>query len=171
MARWPPLFDEIGETRWGFRFRFVASKLSLSFLSLFVFIPESSFDLNCPLPMVFFVYLDGFANLRTAVPNFNLVNRQSLDKILKAEVFVHTDGQLRAAHLILDYIPISKSFQVPKCVIKAKDPQLQRISVAAPGFLITGPILEGTLASEPIPEGIPKVASPFRQQTRAATSS
>ena len=57
-----------------------------------MFIPESSFDLNCPLLIVFFVYLDGFANSRAAVPNFNLVNRQSLDKILKAEVFIHTDG-------------------------------------------------------------------------------
>jgi len=74
-----------------------------------VFIPESSFDLSCPLLMVFFVYLDGFADSRAAIPNFDLVIRQSLDKILKVEVFVHIDGQFRAAHLILDYIPISKS--------------------------------------------------------------
>ena len=91
------------------------------------------------------------------MPNFNLVNRESLDKILKVEVFVHTDGQLRAAHLILDYIPISKSFQVPKCIIKARDPRLQRISVANPGFLITGPIPECVLSTNPILEGIPKV--------------
>ena len=59
-----------------------------------------------------------------AISNFSFVNQQSLDKILKVEVFVHTGGQLRVAHLILDYIPISESFQVPKCVIKAKDPRL-----------------------------------------------
>ena len=52
--------------------------------------------------MMFFVSLDGFADKNTAIPNFNLVNQQSLDKILKAEVFVHTNSQLRAAHLILD---------------------------------------------------------------------
>ena len=74
------------------------------------------------------------------MPNFSFMNQPSLDKILKAKVFVHTDGQLRAAHMILDYVLISKSFLVPKCVIKARDPRLQRISVATPGFLIVGPV-------------------------------
>ena len=91
-------------------------------------------------------------------PNFNLVNQPSLDKILKAEVFVHTDGQLRAAHLILDNIPISKSFQAPRCIIKASDPHLHQISVTAPGFLTTSPIPKGSHTTDPIPEGIPKVA-------------
>jgi len=114
---------------------------------------------------------NGFANKNASIPNFSLVNQQSLDKILKAEVFIHTNGQLRAAHLILDYIPISKSFQVPKCVIKARDPQLHRISVAASSFLITNPIPKGTLTIEPIPEGIPKVALPPQQTTGVTTSS
>ena len=108
----------------------------------------------------FFVFLHGFADKNAAVPNFSLVNRPSLDKISKVEVFVHTDEQLRAAHLILDYIPISKTFQVSKCVIKARDPRLQMISVAALGFLITGPIPKGILVTGLIPEGIPKVALP-----------
>lgn len=94
------------------------------------------------------------------MPNFSLVNQESLEKILKAEVFVHTNDQLRAAYLILDYVSISKSFLVLKCVIKPKDPWLQRISVAAPRFLLTGPVPKGTLTIEPIFEGIPKVASP-----------
>jgi len=72
-------------------------------------------------------------------------------------MFVHTNDQLKAAHLILDYIPISKSFQAPKCVIKARDPRLQWISVAALGFLIYDPISEGVLTTNPIPDGIPKV--------------
>ena len=105
------------------------------------------------------------------MPNFNLVSQPNLDKILKAEVFVHSDGQLKAAHLILDYTSISKSYQVPKCVIKAKNPRLHRISVAAPGFLINGPILEGTLTTNPIPEGIPKVALPPQHTIGEATSS
>ena len=110
--------------------------------------------------MTFFVSPNGFADRNAAIPNFNLMNQPSLDKILKAEVFIHTDGQLRAAHLILDYILIFKSFQAPKCIIKAKDPHLLRISVTAPGFLTTGPIPKGTLTTNPIPEGIPKVALP-----------
>ena len=76
-------------------------------------------------------------------------------------MFVHTNGQLRVAHLILDYIPISKSFQAPKCVIKARDPRLQRISVIAPSFLITDPIPESVLSTNPIPEGIPQVEASF----------
>ena len=38
------------------------------------------------------------------------------------EVFVNeADGQLRVAHIILGYTPISFTFQAPKCVIRAKD--------------------------------------------------
>ena len=89
--------------------------------------------------------------------NFNLVNKSSLDKILKAEVFVHSDSQLRVVHIILGYTPISKTFQVTKCVIKAQDPRLHRISVAASGFLLPYPILNGILTTTPILEGVPKV--------------
>ena len=60
--------------------------------------------------MIFVVFRNGFANKNATIPNFSLVNQASLDKILKAEVFVHTDGQLRATHLIVDYIPVSKNF-------------------------------------------------------------
>ena len=61
------------------------------------------------------------------------------------------DNQLRAAHLILGYTPISRVFQEPKCVIKAHDPCLQRICVAVEGFLLP----EGAS----IPEGVPLVGS------------
>ena len=30
--------------------------------------------------------------MNATVPNFSLVNEQSLDKILKVEMFVHSDG-------------------------------------------------------------------------------
>ena len=47
--------------------------------------------------MPFFVddvscFSNGFADKYVVVPNFNLVNQSSLDKILKAEVFVHSDN-------------------------------------------------------------------------------
>ena len=57
-----------------------------------------------------FCFLDGFADRYAAEPNLNLVNKESLDKILQVEVFVHKDSQLRAAYLILGYKPISSSF-------------------------------------------------------------
>ena len=61
-----------------------------------------------------------------------------LETILKAEVFVNEgDLQVRAAHKILGYNPIQKSFSTTKDVIKAKDPRLQRITVAEHGFLLS----------------------------------
>ena len=57
------------------------------------------------------------------------------------------DGQLRVAYVILRYKPYSLGFQAPKCVIKANDPDLHRISVAFEGFVVP--------KSVPIPEGSP----------------
>ena len=37
---------------------------------------------------------DDFANRHAVVPNFDLVNKDILDKILKVKVFVNSDGQL-----------------------------------------------------------------------------
>ena len=68
------------------------------------------------------------------------------------------NGQLRAVHLILEYTPISCTFQAPKCVIKAKDPQLHRISVTYEGFVV----LEGI----PLPE-----STVFTQSLLVATLS
>lgn len=82
-------------------------------------------------------------------------------KILKAEIFVHTDGQLRTAHLILGCNPLSSSFQSPKCVIKAKDPFLHQINIAVPGFLVTSPVLEGVQQIElPFLRAVEEEATP-----------
>ena len=86
--------------------------------------------------------INGFADRHYTKPNLRLVNKASLDKLLKAEIYVNEiDGQLRAAHLILGYTPLSFGFQASKCVIRARDPRLHRISVAYEGFIV--------------PEGIP----------------
>ena len=78
----------------------------------------------------------------------------SLDRILQSEVYVNElDGQLRAAHLILGYTPISRAFQAPKCVIRAKDPRLHRISVAYEGFVVPKgiPLPKYSPLSQPLP--------------------
>ena len=76
------------------------------------------------------------------MPSLCLVNKVSLDRILQAEVYVNeSDDQLRAAHLILGYNPISCAFQAPRCMIRAGDPRLHKISVTYEGFVV--------------PEGIP----------------
>ena len=85
---------------------------------------------------------NGFVDTNSTTPLFCLVNRASLDRILQSEVYVkEVDSQMRAAHLILGYMPISRVFQAPRCVIRAEDPRLHRISVAYEGFVV--------------PEGIP----------------
>ena len=53
------------------------------------------------------------------------------------------NGQLRATHAILKYTLISSNFQSPKHVIKTKDPQLAKIDIAVPRFLV-GPPPKGT---------------------------
>ena len=68
------------------------------------------------------------------------------------------DGQLRAAHLILGYTPISRAFEAPWCMIRAKDPLLHLISVAYEGFVV--------------PKGVPlPTSTPFTQPLPVATLS
>ena len=108
---------------------------SVSFVNWFLFFPVLYSN---------HVFLFGeFSDKYSTIPNFSLVNELDLTRILKAEIFVHTDGQLRAAHIILGYDPISFSFQAPKYVIKAKDLRLHQINIAVSIFL-TGPAVEGT---------------------------
>ena len=95
-----------------------------------------------PLLKWVFIGFNDIASPHATTSSLRLVNKASLDRILQSEVYVNeSDSQLRAAHLILGYTPISRAFQVPRCVIRAKDPWLHRISVAYEGFVI--------------PEGIP----------------
>ena len=126
-----------------------------------MFVIELSFDLCHFFVNGVFCFPNGFTNKHAAVLNFNLVNQLSLDKILKVKMFVHNDGQLRVADLILSYNLLSSSFQASKCVIKVKNPCLHQISVAAPSFLTI----------DPIPRGVLKVTLPPQYTTKEATSS
>ena len=69
----------------------------------------------------------------------HLVNRADLETAFRAEVFVNeSDHQVRAAHKILGYEPIQRSFAALKSVIRAKDPRLQQIIVAEHGIFLPG---------------------------------
>ena len=58
-----------------------------------------------------FLGFNGFTDPNSTTHLLRLVNRVSLDRILQSEVYVNeADGQLRAAHLILGYTPISRAF-------------------------------------------------------------
>ena len=94
------------------------------------------------------------ADPHATTPSLCLVNKASLDRILQAEVYVNElDGQLRAAHLILGYTPISRAFQAPRCLISARDPRLHKISVAYEGFVVPQgiPLLRYSPLTEPLP--------------------
>ena len=80
-----------------------------------------------------------------------------MEIVLQAAVFVNdNDGQVRAAHKILGYDPIQKSFADLKHVISANNPRLPKIIVVEQGFLIS----EGS----PVPEGILLVDSSLSHQ-------
>ena len=40
----------------------------------------------------------------------SLINIPALNYLFRSQIFVNDDGQLRAAHLVLDYEPLSRSF-------------------------------------------------------------
>ena len=75
------------------------------------------------------------ANRRHVAPRLSHINIAALNYVLRSEIFVSEDRQLRAIHLILDFEPISKVFQEIGHAIKARDPQINRIDVSRPDFL------------------------------------
>ena len=109
----------------------------------------------CLLVLKWFLVISvDIADPRATTLSLRLVNKVSLDRVLQAEIYVNeSDGQLRAAHLILGYNPISRVFQAPSCVIRAKDPRLHRISVAYEGFVVPQgvPLPRYSPLTEPLP--------------------
>ena len=47
-------------------------------------------------------------------PQLSLTNVAVLSYLLRSQIFVNDDEQLRAAHLILDYEPLSRTFQLSR---------------------------------------------------------
>ena len=92
-----------------------------------------------------------------------MTNKEDLETILRVAIFVNkADNQVKAAHKILGYDPIQRSFVAPKHVIRAKDPRLQKITVVEHEFLIP----KGSL----VPKGIPLVDSSSSPQAAEAES-
>ena len=88
-----------------------------------------------------------FADKRYVAPNINFVNVADLNKVLKSEVFVSEDKQLRAIHLILNFQPLFDKFQDVGHAIRAGDPRLARIDVLVPRFLAREDIVPVDLPS------------------------
>ena len=92
-----------------------------------------------------------FADKRYMAPNFNFVNALDLNKVLRFEVFVSEDRQLRVVHLILDFKPLFDKFQDVGNAIRMCDPPLARIYVSMPGFLAQEDIVQVKLPSIVLP--------------------
>ena len=73
---------------------------------------------------------------------------------------MNDDGKLHAAHLILDYEPISRTFLDVGNSIRANDYRLARTDVSRPGFLAPHALPP---VDHPIPQGIPFAVQPLQQ--------
>ena len=74
-----------------------------------------------------------FADKVHIAPRLNLVNVPALNYLLRLEIYATANGQLCAAHLVLDYQPLSRSFQAIGHAIRAGSPRLARIDVSKNG--------------------------------------
>ena len=75
------------------------------------------------------------ADKRPINPRLSHTNVVGLNYLLRSEIFVSEDRQLRAVHLILDFEPISRVFKEIGHAIRAGDPRIHRIDVSKPNFL------------------------------------
>ena len=73
---------------------------------------------------------------------------------------MNNDRQFRAAHLIIDYEPLSRTFLDVGNSIRANDYHLARIDVSRPGFLAPHDLPP---VNHPIPQGIPFAVQPLQQ--------
>ena len=122
----------------------------LIYLHLFIYL------LSRFLTVRFFFLIDkSYTN-----PKLSLINVPTLNYLLRSQIFVNDDGQLRAVHLILDFEPISKSFLVVGNSIRVDNYRLARIDVSWPGFLAPYDL---SPVDHPIPQGIPFAAQPLQQ--------
>ena len=83
-----------------------------------------------------------------------------LNYLLRSQIFVNNDVQLRAAHLILDYEPLSRTFQEVGNAIKENNYRLARIDMSRPHFLAPH---ELPPVDHPITQGVPLAAQRIQQ--------
>ena len=85
------------------------------------------------LTMAFFSAV--IVDRRHVAPRLSFTNVATLNYLLRSEIFVSEDRQLRAIHLILDFEPISKTFQEISHAIRVGDHWINCIDVSRPYFL------------------------------------
>ena len=93
-------------------------------------------------------------------PQLSHTNIMGLNYLLRSEIFVSEDRQLRAVHLILDFEPISRVFQDIGHAIRTGDPRINRINVSKPTFLAKEDLPLVRLPVQQIP---PQLVVPLQQ--------
>ena len=81
------------------------------------------------------LFLAVIADRRHIAPRLGFTNVAALNYLLRSEIFVSEDQQLRAVHIILDFEPISRTFQEIGHAIQAQDPRINHINVSKPDLL------------------------------------
>ena len=85
--------------------------------------------------LIMVLFLAVILDRRHVAPRLSHTNVAALNYLLRSEIFVSEDRQLRVVHLILDFELISKVFQEIRYVIRAGDPRINCIDVSKPDFL------------------------------------
>ena len=125
------------------RIRSLELSFNLSFLCF-------SFDFACFPPRTNVTISLGFANKERMTPQLSLVNVPTLNFLLRSEIYMSADGQLRAAPLILEYEPLSRALVDAGQAIRASSPRLARIDVSIPGFLASTDLPPVQLPAQPV---------------------
>ena len=111
--------------------------------------------------------MDAFADSDHVSPKLSHTDVQALNYLLRSEIFVSEDRQLRAVPSILDYEPLSRTFQDVGQAIRVGSSRLARIDISKPGFLarrdlppIPRPVLQNPLpVALQLPQAPPNVAA------------
>ena len=90
-----------------------------------------------------------------------MTNVAALNYLLRFEIFVSEDRQLRVVHLILEFEPISEIYQEIGHAITASDLQLARIDVSIPNFLAQEDLPSVIL---PLQQVLPEAAAALREE-------
>ena len=106
------------------------------------------------------LFLAVIANRRHVAPRLSLTNVAALNYLLRSEIFVSEDRQLQVFHLILDFEPISKTFQEIGHAIRAGDARINCIDVSRPDFLARDDLPPVRLPIQQVP---PPLIIPLQQ--------
>ena len=72
---------------------------------------------------------DSFADTKRLKKDLRVIHVRGLNFVLRSEIFVHWDGQLRASHLILELEPVYSIWQAFRQALLVDSPLLSYIDV------------------------------------------